>query len=58
VGDHRAVTHCGYNRATEDTIVGERSMGDARLDYPEIMYGFFDRFLKERPVAGWPRCPR
>src|SRR4051795_498878 len=25
--------HCGYTRATEDTIVGERSMGDARLDY-------------------------
>jgi uncharacterized protein len=32
--------------ATEDTIVGERSMGDARLDYEEIIYGFFDRFLK------------
>jgi uncharacterized protein len=40
------VTHCGYARATEDTIVGERSMGDARLDYAEITYGFFDRFLK------------
>ena len=40
------VTHCGYTRATEDTIVGERSMGDARLDYQEIMYSFFDRFLK------------
>src|SRR5439155_1219853 len=25
--------HCGYTRATEDTIVGERSVGDARLDY-------------------------
>ena len=35
-----------YTRATEDTIVGERSMGDARLDYQEIIYGFFDRFLK------------
>lgn len=40
------VTHCAYTRATEDTIVGERSMGDARLDYEAIMYGFFDRFLK------------
>src|SRR6202041_85969 len=27
------VTHCGYTRATEDTVVGERSMGDARLEY-------------------------
>lgn len=38
--------HCGYTRATEDTVVGERSMGDARLDYEDIVYGFFDRFLK------------
>ena len=40
------VAHCGFTRATEDTIVGERSMGDARLDYQEIVYGFFDRFVK------------
>ena len=40
------VTHCAYTRATEDTIVGERSMGDARLDYQEIIYSFFDRVLK------------
>jgi uncharacterized protein len=40
------VAHCAYTRAAEDTIVGERSMGDARLDYQEIMYGFFDKFLK------------
>ncbi|HEY6384791.1 MAG TPA: CocE/NonD family hydrolase [Candidatus Acidoferrum sp.] len=40
------VGHCAYTRATEDTIVGERSMGDARLDYQEITYSFFDRFLK------------
>jgi putative CocE/NonD family hydrolase len=40
------VGHCAYTRATENTIVGERSMGDARLDYQDIMYGFFDRFLK------------
>jgi putative CocE/NonD family hydrolase len=40
------VAHCAYTRATEDTVVGERSMGDARLDYTEIMYGFFDKVLK------------
>ena len=40
------VAHCAYTRATENTIVGERSMGDARLDYNEIVYGFFDKFLK------------
>jgi len=38
--------HCGYTRATEDTIVGERSVGDARLDYNALTYGWFDRFLK------------
>ena len=40
------VLHCSYTRATSDTVVGERSMGDARLDYNDIVYGFFDRFLK------------
>jgi len=40
------VAHCAYKRATADTVVGERSMGDARLDYDEIVYAFFDRFLK------------
>jgi len=38
--------HCGYKRATENTIVGQRSMGDARLDYDELTYGWFDHFLK------------
>jgi uncharacterized protein len=38
--------HCGYTRATENTIVGERSVGDARLDYNALTYGWFDHFLK------------
>ncbi|MGA3187500.1 MAG: CocE/NonD family hydrolase [Bryobacteraceae bacterium] len=38
--------HCSYTRATEDTVVGERSMGDARLDYGELQYAWFDHFLK------------
>jgi putative CocE/NonD family hydrolase len=38
--------HCSYTRATEDTVVGERSMGDARLDYNALTYGWFDHFLK------------
>jgi hypothetical protein len=40
------VAHCAYTRASENTVVGERSMGDARLDYSGIMLGFFDKFLK------------
>jgi len=50
--------HCGYRRSTENTIVGERSMGDARLDYEEIMYGFFDRFLKGEPGGRLDTLPK
>src|SRR5688572_7828541 len=38
--------HCAYKRATENTIVGERSVGDARYDYDALTYGWFDVFLK------------
>ena len=38
--------HCAYKRATENTIVGERSVGDARLDYDALTFGWFDIFLK------------
>ena len=38
--------HCQYKAATEDTVVGERHVGDAHLDYDELTYGWFDHFLK------------
>lgn len=38
--------HCGYTRAKENTIVGERSVGDARLNYREQIYAWFDMWLK------------
>lgn len=38
--------HCSYTRATENTVVGERSVGDARWDYDALVYGWFDHFLK------------
>ncbi len=38
--------HCGYKRVSEDTVVGERHVGDARLNYDELTYGWFDHFLK------------
>jgi hypothetical protein len=40
------VPHCSYKRAAEHTIVGERDLGDARLDYDALTYGWFDHFLK------------
>ena len=38
--------HCAFRRATEETVVGQRSVGDARLDYEALTWGWFDRFLK------------
>jgi uncharacterized protein len=52
------VGHCGYTRATENTVVGERSMGDARLDYAELTYGFFDRFLKGEKNTRLDKLPK
>jgi putative CocE/NonD family hydrolase len=52
------VLHCSYKRATENTIVGERSMGDARLDYDALTYGFFDRFLKGQQTGLLDTLPK
>jgi hypothetical protein len=40
------VTHCAYTRAEENTVVGERSVGDARWDYNGLIYAWFDHWLK------------
>ncbi len=40
------VTHCGFRRTKEETIVGDRNMGDARFDYEALTYGWFDYWLK------------
>ena len=40
------VLHCRYTRTQENTIVGERSVGDARLNYEEQTYAWFDKWLK------------
>ena len=42
------VLHCSFKRAAENTIVGERSVGDARLNYDELTWGWFDMLLKEQ----------
>ena len=52
------VTHCGYTRATEHTVVGERRVGDARLDYQEIMYGLFDKALKGESNTRIDKLPK
>ncbi len=40
------VAHCAFFRAKEETVVGERNMGDARLDYPKMLRDWFDFWLK------------
>ena len=38
--------HCSYTRATENTVVGERNVGDATLNYEEMIYDWFDFWMK------------
>ena len=52
------VGHCAFTRATERTIVGERDMGDARLNYQEIMYQFFDLTLKDVDSGAMTAMPK
>ncbi|MFN3379551.1 MAG: CocE/NonD family hydrolase [Runella zeae] len=50
--------HCAYKRATENTIVGERSVGDARLNYDEQIYAWFDHWLKGEINDFFKKTPR
>jgi hypothetical protein len=50
--------HCGYQRATEETVVGERNVGDARLDYDALIYGWFDYWLKGEDNGILEETPR
>jgi uncharacterized protein len=50
--------HCAHRRATENTVVGERSMGDARLNYDELTWGWFDHFLKGEQSEIVQRMPK
>jgi putative CocE/NonD family hydrolase len=40
------VNHCAFGSASEDTVVGERHLGDARFDYDRLIYDWFDYWLK------------
>jgi putative CocE/NonD family hydrolase len=52
------VSHCAYKKAEEHTMVGERDMGDARLDYNALTYGWFDHFLKGEDNGLLAKTPR
>jgi len=42
--------HCRYARSTENTMVGDLNVGDARLDFTEIKYNWYDYRLKGMPL--------
>ncbi len=50
--------HCAYKRATENTVVGERNIGDARLNYDEQIYDWFDLWLKGEENDFKEKTPR
>lgn len=52
------VLHCAYKRATENTMVGQLSVGDARLDYDELTWSWFDMWLKGEQNGFKEKNPR
>ncbi|MBA6153011.1 CocE/NonD family hydrolase [Gelidibacter maritimus] len=50
--------HCAFTRATENTIVGQRSVGDARLNYDEQIYAWWDLWLKGETNDFKEKTPR
>ncbi len=50
--------HCGYTRASENTMVGDLSVGDARYDYDGLIYGWFDHWLKGESSDFMDQLPR
>ena len=52
------VLHCSYTRAKKETVIGERNVGDARLDYDALIYGWFDHWLKDEDTGMLKDLPR
>ncbi|HSF52171.1 MAG TPA: CocE/NonD family hydrolase [Algoriphagus sp.] len=52
------VLHCSYTRATENTMVGDLSVGDARLNYDEMITAWFDKWLKGQDNETVAKLPR
>jgi putative CocE/NonD family hydrolase len=52
------VNHCSFTRAAEDTVVGERHVGDARFDYDGLIYAWFDYWLKGEDNGVLKKTPK
>jgi predicted acyl esterase len=49
--------HCAFGRETQTTKIGDRDLGDARLDYTGRQIAWLDRWLKDDPAALTPKSP-
>jgi len=49
--------HCAFGRETQATKIGDRDLGDARLDYTGRQIAWLDRWLKDDPAAPTPKSP-
>lgn len=52
------VLHCSYTRATENTMIGDLNVGDARMNYDEIITAWFDLWLKGEKSETMEKMPR
>ncbi|MEP0713733.1 CocE/NonD family hydrolase [Algoriphagus sp.] len=52
------VMHCSFTRASENTMVGDLNVGDARLNYDEIITAWFDVWLKGEKSEVMENMPR
>ena len=50
--------HCRFTRATENTMVGDRNVGDARLNYNEQIMAWWDLWLKGETNDFKEKTPR
>ena len=49
--------HCAYNRATQSTRIGDRDLGDMRVDLVGRQIAWLDRWLKDDAAAATPKSP-
>lgn len=52
------VMHCSFTRASENTMVGDLNVGDARLNYDEMITAWFDLWLKGEKSEVMEAMPR
>ena len=52
------VNHCAFSSTAEDTVVGERHVGDARFDVDGLIYDWFEYWLKGKDNGVLKKTPK